>query len=517
MAGKKVRRMLASRSGGFTLVELLVVIAVIVILIALLMPALGAARARSRQTQCGSNQRQIWQAWTRANSRSPSQPIRGSAWTQRVSQYIQGSTSILYCPDDVNRTQPSSYGFNANAWQFSSSPDAGRIALLDYNFPEAVVVGQKLAQLNDPLTGWPKGNSPRHFQRVIAALGDGRVEAYEPRLIDPRYCVYYVQYWRPEKDQNQNLDNCYALGTIAPELAPTTTTAGTTGGPGTTTATTTSTSTTTGSSTTTGTTTSTSTGTTTGASTTTGGTACSPLPAGDVPGGLVALFKFDLDGFPGLDSSGTAHDAMSYDPNRVTVVDDPDGIRCKVGYFQSQGDVGSFGPAYRLSEPGGIAALNGAREWTVAYWYRFDLTPYGYSRAMAGYSSGNCGGNHCPLFHLLEHGPQPGTTHLQYCVAAVMSMPSVPSRYKWSHFAAGVSTLSSPQMYCWINGVPATQVDGRHSYYPVVRTYILSAEYTLGSVETDGSVTGHFDNFRIYNRRLSTAEVQAIYNVEKAP
>ena len=51
--------MLKTRRGGFTLVELLVVITIIAILIALLLPAVQSAREAARQAQCQNNMKQL--------------------------------------------------------------------------------------------------------------------------------------------------------------------------------------------------------------------------------------------------------------------------------------------------------------------------------------------------------------------------------------------------------------------------------------------------------------------------
>lgn len=277
----RLRVTLADRpQSGFSLVELLVVIAVIIILIALLLPAVGAARAKARQSQCRSNLSQTFKAWTIANAKLP-QPVQAAQWPQKLPPYLEQETKVFSCPDNVATTD-SSYAMNNRAFRMGDK-DNGRIVLLDFKTTEIKVVGRTIAQLD---VDWPSGIAARHFQQQNMVLGDGRVESKSPPAVDPRYCPNYLNLWRPALDGKIDLLGCLSPGqTPATSSYGTTTSGGTSGtGGGTTAGGATTGGTTTGGTTAGGATTGTTTGgTTTGGSTTSGGTTTGGTTTGGTP------------------------------------------------------------------------------------------------------------------------------------------------------------------------------------------------------------------------------------------
>jgi prepilin-type N-terminal cleavage/methylation domain-containing protein/prepilin-type processing-associated H-X9-DG protein len=99
---------------GFTLVELLVVIAVIALLAALLLPVLALAKDRARDAACISNLRQwsiLWKIYTGDNNdsfMSGQSPIYTGrpAWVLTFPDVYQQHPNLLLCPKATDRRGP---------------------------------------------------------------------------------------------------------------------------------------------------------------------------------------------------------------------------------------------------------------------------------------------------------------------------------------------------------------------------------------------------------------------------
>jgi prepilin-type N-terminal cleavage/methylation domain-containing protein/prepilin-type processing-associated H-X9-DG protein len=196
---------------AFTLVELLIVIGIIVILIALLLPAIGSIRARSRSVQCASNQRQVWMAYNVARENRPA-GVSAADWPVEVLPFVSGDEEgIFHCPEDLDRGGASSFGLNHRAARLGPK-DLQGIVLLDYNDVTARIVGRSLQQLN---AEWPALHAARHMGQINVVFHDGSGASKYPDDIDPRYCDYYRIYWWPDRDTGMELDGCLDLTATA--------------------------------------------------------------------------------------------------------------------------------------------------------------------------------------------------------------------------------------------------------------------------------------------------------------
>lgn len=119
------RHTLVANARGFTLIELLVVIAIVGVLVTLLLPAVQAARAAARRTQCANNLRQVGLAVVRyCDDHRGNFPKTThdndipACWIYTLARYLESVDAIRICPSDQKAEERlaarmSSYAMNA--------------------------------------------------------------------------------------------------------------------------------------------------------------------------------------------------------------------------------------------------------------------------------------------------------------------------------------------------------------------------------------------------------------------
>ena len=220
---------------GFSLIELLIVIAIISILSAILFPVFARARAKARQTVCLSNQKQIGMAvvmylqdyderlffysspYTPSESRTGAviyepMALHAARWWNELLPYTR-NRQVLVCPDDDaptlsedERGTVDTRGRFTIPRSYIATRAVEGLALGQVDFPaEAIVITEKWGHFpNDaskligdawieptvgdfnitPATGLMHLVANRHSGGVICVLFDGHAKWFRPQTID---------------------------------------------------------------------------------------------------------------------------------------------------------------------------------------------------------------------------------------------------------------------------------------------------------------------------------------------
>jgi len=177
-------------TGGFTLVELIVVIAILVVLVSILLPHPYGNGEKARQIQCTSNLKQLALAMQiYAQDKGSQYPgIDGSGWVKKIAPYVGNSTDMFVCPCDKSGDNMVSYaisglliredGSGVLEKQIISPSEVGAIcdASPSLAYHGSRLIGGGAGKKRGDIAAEPE---PRHGKGVVVGFVDGHAKYFQ--------------------------------------------------------------------------------------------------------------------------------------------------------------------------------------------------------------------------------------------------------------------------------------------------------------------------------------------------
>lgn len=209
------------RRAGFTLIEMLVVIAIIALLAALLFPAIGNSLERATRTKCLNNLRQISAAtlaWATQNqgklpdaNRSPQTPHTFGGFQTFFGDILGDRDDVMFCPGKLhqirNATSGNGYDTLYITYQYfvfnvpfkgtyqSNKPDLSRIAT--YPAGAAIWGCLTVTKGNGNVLAHSEPNVAEPLSGMNAVYFDGHGAWVPPDRLEVYYSVFNDDYHWP--------------------------------------------------------------------------------------------------------------------------------------------------------------------------------------------------------------------------------------------------------------------------------------------------------------------------------
>jgi prepilin-type processing-associated H-X9-DG protein len=175
-------------STGFTITEMLAVVAIIIVVLGILLPTLASSRESSKAAQCGNNEHQIGIAFRQFAAERKKNP-NASQLLYDLGPYLNGQQDAMYkCP---KATGPLSYGVNPCVQRLQG--ESNKVILLDAKEPVVHYDGANSEE-------WLKQVAPRHYGHSMNVLYyDGHVTMGKPAELNPYTSTQILDdYWKPK-------------------------------------------------------------------------------------------------------------------------------------------------------------------------------------------------------------------------------------------------------------------------------------------------------------------------------